>query len=262
MSFFNRKASSSEAPSMSTCAICGHLIYGQEAYPLKWDGTTDANGNKVDEYVCGSCLKRGSLEYLPTADTTADELQQLISERSGMASEFSPTRTIDDGRLELDEAHELFRLDGKLFCYDELAGFKLLEDKFTAVNYYNKSASTFTSRRYCNLLEMEVCIQGPNNLQMSIPLISKPIEIAEATFLGGDALVTDKNACNEFKEAMRRAQKYETALGQISAAAKSHEQAAAAPFSAADEIRKFKELADEGIITQEEFEAKKRQLLA
>ena len=31
--------------------------------------------------------------------------------------------------------------------------------------------------------------------------------------------------------------------------------------SEADEIKKFKELADEGIITQEEFEAKKKQLL-
>ena len=51
-------------------------------------------------------------------------------------------------------------------------------------------------------------------------------------------------------------------MGQISATAKSREQAAAAPFSAADEIRKFKELADEGIITQEEFEAKKCLLLA
>ena len=33
------------------------------------------------------------------------------------------------------------------------------------------------------------------------------------------------------------------------------------PFSAADEIKKFKNLLDEGIITQEEFEEKKKQLL-
>lgn len=37
--------------------------------------------------------------------------------------------------------------------------------------------------------------------------------------------------------------------------------AAAAPVSAADEIKKFKDLADAGVISQEEFEAKKRQLL-
>jgi len=36
---------------------------------------------------------------------------------------------------------------------------------------------------------------------------------------------------------------------------------ATAPFSAADEIRKFKELLDLGVITQEEFDAKKKQLL-
>ena len=33
------------------------------------------------------------------------------------------------------------------------------------------------------------------------------------------------------------------------------------PFSVADEILKFKKLCDEGIITQEEFELKKKQLL-
>jgi len=34
-----------------------------------------------------------------------------------------------------------------------------------------------------------------------------------------------------------------------------------APLSSADEIKKFKELLDQGIITQEEFDAKKKQLL-
>jgi len=33
------------------------------------------------------------------------------------------------------------------------------------------------------------------------------------------------------------------------------------PFSAADELRKFKQLLDDGIITQEEYDAKKKQLL-
>lgn len=36
---------------------------------------------------------------------------------------------------------------------------------------------------------------------------------------------------------------------------------ASAPVSAADELKKFKELLDSGIITQEEFDAKKKQLL-
>lgn len=37
--------------------------------------------------------------------------------------------------------------------------------------------------------------------------------------------------------------------------------AAAAPLSAADEIKKYKELLDSGVITQEEFDTKKKQLL-
>ena len=39
------------------------------------------------------------------------------------------------------------------------------------------------------------------------------------------------------------------------------EAAASAPVSAADELKKFKELLDMGAITQEEFDAKKKQLL-
>lgn len=39
------------------------------------------------------------------------------------------------------------------------------------------------------------------------------------------------------------------------------QQAPAAPVSAADELKKFKELLDSGVITQEEFDAKKKQLL-
>lgn len=39
------------------------------------------------------------------------------------------------------------------------------------------------------------------------------------------------------------------------------EQAPSAPLSGADEIRKYKALLDDGIISQEEFEAKKHQLL-
>ena len=38
-------------------------------------------------------------------------------------------------------------------------------------------------------------------------------------------------------------------------------QVAPAAISLPDEIRKFKELLDEGIITQEEFETKKQELL-
>lgn len=45
-------------------------------------------------------------------------------------------------------------------------------------------------------------------------------------------------------------------------ATRARKPAKSAPLSAADEIRKFKQLADEGIITAEEFEKKKKELLS
>ena len=44
-------------------------------------------------------------------------------------------------------------------------------------------------------------------------------------------------------------------------AAQQNPEAAVQQVSSADEIRKYKELMDEGIITEAEFEAKKQQLL-
>lgn len=44
-------------------------------------------------------------------------------------------------------------------------------------------------------------------------------------------------------------------------ACKGQKNGQAAPISAADELKKFKELLDSGVITQEEFDAKKKQLL-
>ena len=58
----------------------------------------------------------------------------------------------------------------------------------------------------------------------------------------------------EYLEAAHRISEYVGAYG-------TNQSGQQQPSSAADEIRKFKELLDCGIITQEEFDAKKKQLL-
>ena len=47
----------------------------------------------------------------------------------------------------------------------------------------------------------------------------------------------------------------------ICSAVEKTQQADRSTFSGADELRKWKQLLDEGVITREEFETKKRQLL-
>ena len=57
------------------------------------------------------------------------------------------------------------------------------------------------------------------------------------------------------------AQEILSLLQVICSAVEKTQQADRSTFSGADELRKWKQLLDEGVITREEFETKKRQLL-
>ena len=70
-----------------------------------------------------------------------------------------------------------------------------------------------------------------------------------------------QTSSKEYEYLFDSAQRILAKLQMISAEQTKEEPIAVKAPSAADEILKFKKLADEGIITSEEFEAKKRQLL-
>ena len=64
-----------------------------------------------------------------------------------------------------------------------------------------------------------------------------------------------------YKKAYQDAQEILSLLQVICSAVEKTQQADRSTFSGADELRKWKQLLDEGVITREEFETKKRQLL-
>ena len=96
-----------------------------------------------------------------------------------------------------------------------------------------------------------------DSLRLEIALKDAPKQKEEIIFIYRK---TDKSDWR-YKDAVENARSCAALLQRIQASIQPQSQPAPAPFSAADEILKFKNLADAGIITQEEFEQKKQQLL-
>ena len=89
-------------------------------------------------------------------------------------------------------------------------------------------------------LHVDVILKNTDDAHMRIDIISSPIKIKS----------------NEYSIATLAAEKI---YAKLKASIKQED--SRTEMSATEEIRKYKALADDGIITQEEFEAKKKQLL-
>lgn len=92
-------------------------------------------------------------------------------------------------------------------------------------------------------------------------LIGTPVGVYGNMKLGNDAVgrITDYSRCPHCNSSsLTEITKEEWDAGKV---AENKPVQTAVALSAADEIKKFKELLDSGIITQEEFDAKKKQLL-
>lgn len=101
---------------------------------------------------------------------------------------------------------------------------------------------------YCNSLSVEIDVDygQPQPLRLFVPFIDVKTKTDSSTYT-----VFKKSAETLYKEISSIIAHY-------------HPQEAVvtnAPISNADEIRKFKQLLDDGIITEEEFEKKKQELL-
>ena len=76
-----------------------------------------------------------------------------------------------------------------------------------------------------------------------------------------ERLAKEEKVIDEAKAAEIKAKQEERAAKKALEAAEKASHQSGVSISTADEIKKFKELADSGIISQDEFEAKKKQLL-
>lgn len=212
--------------------------------------------------VCGAKLDRKP-QYLRKPSTP------VINRSTSPAEPFRATKTIAN-RLRIDENNKKFSVNNDIFSYGNLLNFELIEEsgsekrnvaKRTAAGWALLGAAgavvgglTAKTAKFCTSMYIRITLRNHYKNYVDIYFLSGQTDVGSDIYENAR-----KNALN----CLTALQKIEDVNEQQESekADVAEDQPAPAPFSAADEILKFKNLADAGIITQEEFVAKKKQLL-
>ncbi|MDF2591987.1 MAG: hypothetical protein K0S75_1453 [Clostridia bacterium] len=258
MGFFSLKA---------TCAVCGKDA-GLNRYQI---------ANK--EWICSDCFKRsGYTLTTPIRKITAEEAKKAIStteEKKAELEAFIPTKKISN-LMEINEETKQWlvhtgilggRGNTTVYKYEDIIDFELLEDG-TSVSkggigravaggllfggvgaIVGGATGKRNTKGICNSLKIKITVNNMSNPTVYINMITTPTKKDSFTYK------TFYNAAQECLSALQLICSNVEAEHATSAAQQANSN------SAADEILKFKGLLDSGIITEEQFEDKKKQLL-
>ena len=265
------------------CCICGKDA-GLKSVMIK-------NRN----YVCYDCAKAAGhnpLTWTGNLKTTAEELRHDIEKKKGTSvgqkmplgtsKNYAPATieiTRQVGRVfNIDDKNRLWCIstgtfnekNGDIHSFDEVLGVELLEDGETVVKggaggalvggllfggvgaMVGASTSARRTNGKCSSLKIKITLNDYYH----------PVEYIDLLKGYGNLSISKKSS--NYKKAIGTAQEilsvFQIMLNE-NQAAQQNQEGTVQQVSAADEIRKYKELMDEGIITEAEFEAKKRQLL-
>ena len=191
-----------------------------------------------------------------------------------VARAFTPTKAIgaavafDDNSSSLRITHiSGFKTTYELFNYDQIVDFELLEDGesvtkgglgravvggalFGGVGAVVGSVTGGKKTKgVCNSMKIKITVRNASAQTAYIDFINTPTKTDSKTY---------KKARDNAQEALSALQ---LAIEKADPCEATVTPAASATTSAADEIMKYKQLLDAGAITQEEFDAKKKQLL-
>ena len=225
-----------------------------------------------DGAVCSKCLTTAGVYALPNAQAfNAVSLNSFLDRHAMVVSSFSPTRKVGT-YIAIDENNKSFKIGRNIFEYDNLSSFELLENGYTVTDS-GLSRAVVGGMLFGDVGAVVGAITGKksddvcSSLKLRVNLRNAHIDTAYIKFIMGGNF---KKSGFTYRTCQTHAQSCISALEYIASQAESVEAAAqygaqqygAAQYvSAADEIAKFKQLLDNGIITQEEFDAKKKQLL-
>lgn len=216
-----------------------------------------------DGVFCENCLAIAGISSLRQTITVKQALG-IINERGSLAGTFNATKTISS-YLFIDEKNCLFKIDGGIYKYDELLSFELLEDGDSVVKgglgravaggllfggagaIIGGVTAKKKTKNICKSMRIKVTLRD-----------TAPCDLTYINFISTDTKVGGLI----YNGIMQSAQECLSALQIIVDKAEMLRcSVSGSSTSTADEILKFKNLLDSGIITEDEFIAKKKQLL-
>lgn len=255
MGFFDLKA---------TCAVCNNEV-GLNRFQI---------ANK--EWVCPECFKKAGLKLTsPVGKMTPEDIKEAIQQQEINKDEliaFNPTKKIGP-YIEFDDENMKWLIpDGflgkkknpKIYCYSDIVDFELLEDGESISKgglgravvggvllggvgaVVGGVTGGKKTKGICSNLKIKITINDINNPTVYINFIEKATKKDSMIYKTSYKLAQE---CLSVLQLICSKQEAEKPIQEVVA------------ISAADEILKFKSLLDSGAITQEEYDAKKKQLL-
>lgn len=239
----------------------------------------------ADGYLCPACLGKIIEGYGNEVSTVlkstsilqlrgfAERIQNEMKEKQHERESFTPTK-IANKRVLIDETNNLVKLapklrnftkykddDFEIYRYDQIVNYELIEDGGNVASggigrailgglAFGESgaivgAATAKKSSTCKVLQIRISIAG--ELRTSLVMDFMPMETKKSDLI--------------YRDAFKEAQSTLAALDSITHNVLPIEKAQNDSFDATEELRKYKSLLDDGIITLEEFDAKKKQLL-
>lgn len=252
-----------------TCAICGKSLSFYNSRVFLSDGLIC--GKHWDEIgLYDSDLPRA--KYMKVCDVKL--IVDGQNESRSMQQQFKATKSIRN--TEFDDDHKIFAIasyvgfkkEWNYFRYDQIKSFRLYEDgrNVTSANIGNAAigGALFGSAgavvgAMTNQRTESVC----SSMYITIKLQNCYIPSVDITFVSSETERDSLRYSTSCAAAEATVKALDAAIAMV-APPKPERSIREQPthnISAADEIRQYKQLLDDGIITEEEFQAKKKQLL-
>ena len=251
------------------CSACGKQLSLLRGYGTLQDGSL----------VCHDCIVQSSIPSTQISEFDLNSFKQRSESMAALRASYHATECLSSS-FDVDDKHKGFRIRegalAKLYQYQDLVEFGLEEDNETissggvgravaggvllgpAGAIVGGVTGKKRAKNYCESMQIRISVKNADPSTVYLTFIKKKTKKNSSDYKKASASAA--KCMNALEQIAKEAERMESEQ-QDAARAQSTQQPVQA-VSAADEIRKLKELADEGIITQEEFEAKKRQLLA
>lgn len=222
------------------------------------------------EWVCPSCFKKIGTLTKPITKMTIDDVRAAMAAQDANKIEleaFNPTKKIG-AFIEFDDKLQkwlvpsgIFKTNKKsiVYNYSDIVDFELLEDG-ESISSGGLGRALFggvgavvggvtgkkSTKGICNSMKIKITVNDMNNPVVYVDLISS------ATKKGSMIYKACHNSAQECLSILQLiCDKQSVGANTTNIIAGSN----------ADEIKKYKNLLDEGILTQQEFDAKKKELL-
>ncbi|KYG33021.1 SHOCT domain-containing protein [Alkalihalobacillus trypoxylicola] len=229
------------------------------------------------EIVCAKCMKLAGLKREDIISMTSAQVKSAIGRKSESKNEianFNPTKKIGS-YVEFDTDNEKWlvlssflgkRDKSTIYKFEDIIHFELLEDGESIASgglgralvggalfggvgaVVGGVTGNKTSKGVCTSLKVKVTVDDVHNPTVYINLLNTNTKKNGIVY---QQHIKYAEECLSMFQLICDKQKKSAAVNQ-----------SGAPLSAADEIKKFKSLLDEGIISEEEFNEKKKQLLS